>query len=34
MVDYQVQLDVEVDILLVLLCLLKNDGRHEKFPIG
>ena len=31
--EYQVQWDIIVDILVVLLGLVQNDGWHEAFPI-
>ena len=33
-VDYKVHWDAEVNILVVLLLLVHNDGRHEVLPIG
>ena len=33
-VDYPVQWYVEVETLVVLLCLVVNNGRHDRLPIG
>ena len=34
MVDYPVQFVVEVEILILILLLMCNDGQHKSFPIG